>query len=101
MVVIAALFFQNSEGGGAAAPAGSSHGEFAHQNGEAQNGEKQQIDEDEGGPAELAADVGEFPDIADSHGAPGGHQNEAQPGAEGLAVVHENSSLRRFVHTII
>ena len=88
MVKAAALRLQCPEGGGAAFPAGPAHGEFAHQDGKAQNGQKHQIDENKGGAAELAADVGEFPDVSDAHGAPGRYQNEAQPGLEGFTFCH-------------
>ena len=65
----------------AAAPA---QGEFAQEHGYPQDQQEQEIQENEGGSAVLAAQVGEFPHIADADGTAGADQDETQTGLEGI-----------------
>ena len=76
--------FQNFEASGSAAAAAPADGKFADHHRDAHDQQEHQINQDEGGSAELAAQVREFPHVPDADGAAGTDQDEAQPGAEGF-----------------
>ncbi len=78
MVPARAGRFQDVEAPCRAAAAAPADGEFADHDGDPHDQQEDQIDEDEGGTAELAAQVREFPDIADPDGTAGGNEDEAE-----------------------
>jgi|GEM_PF-5862849 len=83
---------QGLEAFGGAAAAAPADGEFTDHHRDAHDEQEHQVDQDEGGPAELAAQVGELPHIPDADGAAGADQDETQTGAEGF---RGNSFLRQ------
>ena len=57
---------------------GPSHGKFHDHDRKTQQDQAGNVDQHEDGTAVLTGDVGEFPDIADTDGAAGAEQDEAQ-----------------------
>ena len=68
------------------APGGAADGEFRQHNAEPDGQDEPEINDQKDGAAVLADQIREFPDISQSHGGPGGGQNESQPGAEMPAI---------------
>ena len=69
---------------GHALAAAAAQGELTQEHWDPQDQQENQVQKDEGGPSVLAAQIGEFPHIADADGAAGADQDEAQTGLEGI-----------------
>ena len=65
--------------------AGAAHGQLHGQHGHTHDHQEQQIEKDKDTAAVGAGHIGKLPDVADTDGAAGAHQNEAQSGLEILA----------------
>ena len=98
-VPLGALGLQAVKGQRGAAAAGAAHGELHDHDGQPQNDQEQQIDQHKGRSAVFARDVGKAPYIAQADGAPGGDQDESQPGGKFFSFhsVYLSSLKRRWI----
>ena len=74
--------------------AGAPRGKLHHEDWQAENGKKHQVQQDERAAAVLARDIGEAPDVAQADGTARAYQDEAQARGEFLAL----GGSRAFLH---
>ncbi|CDE11925.1 unknown [Ruminococcus sp. CAG:330] len=77
-VVPAAGLFQLVQRLRNAAVAAAADGKFAHQNGQSQQNQTEEVEEQKSSSAILSADVRKFPDVSQSDGTAGGNQNKSE-----------------------
>lgn len=75
----AARLFQDIQRLGDTPAAATADGEFTDDDGQSQQKQAQQVNDKKSAAAVFAADIGKFPDIAQTNGAPGRYQDKAQP----------------------